>query len=88
MGPCPKSLLQRTMLSIPGEQWRGSAGRGEVRAVRVSQEGEECVVSWRRLLHCGGSGGDGPPQRGGAGGPQHKQPFKGWQVAQLNPPLF
>ena len=34
------------------------------------------------------AGGTVPPQRGGAGGPRHKQPFKGQQVAWLNPPLF
>lgn len=33
-------------------------------------------------------GGRSPPQHGGAGGPQHKQSFKGQQVARLNPPLF
>lgn len=87
-GPLPKPLLQKEMLSIPEERWQGSAGRGEARAGRVGQEGKECAVSWRRLLCCGGSGGMVPPQHSSAGGPRHKQPFKGRQVARLNPPLF
>lgn len=53
----------------------------------MGQEGEECVVSWRWLLHRGGSQGTVlPAQR--CQRSRHKQPFKDWQVAQLSPPLL